>query len=42
MYDIMVEKNAIYMNPDATDEDGLRAADLENKYGEMGRLDGRE
>jgi len=36
MYDIMVEKNAIYMNPDATDEDGLRAAELENKYGEMG------
>lgn len=36
MYDIMVEKNAIYMNPDATEADGLRAADLENKYGEMG------
>ena len=36
MYDIMVEKNAIYMDPDATDEDGLRAAELENKYGEMG------
>ena len=36
MYGIMVEKDAIYMNPDATDEDGLRAADLETKYGEMG------
>ncbi len=36
MYDIMIEKNAIYMNPDATEADGLRAADLENKYGEMG------
>ncbi len=36
MYDIMVEKNAIYMDPDATEEDGLRAADLENKFGEMG------
>jgi len=36
MYEIAQEKNAIYMNPDATDEDGLRAADLENKYGEMG------
>lgn len=36
MYNIMVEKNAIYMNPDATEEDGLRAADLENQYGEMG------
>lgn len=36
MYDIMIEKNAIYMNPDATEEDGMRAADLENEYGEMG------
>ena len=36
MYDIMVEKDAIYMNPDATDAEGLRAAELENTYGEMG------
>ena len=36
MYAIMLEKDAIYMNPDATDEDGLRAADLETTYGEMG------
>lgn len=36
LYDIMIEKNAIYMNPDATEEDGMRAAELENKYGEMG------
>jgi ATPase subunit of ABC transporter with duplicated ATPase domains len=36
LYSIMTEKNAIYMNPDATEEDGLRAADLENKFGEMG------
>ena len=36
MYDIGVEKDAIYMDPDATDEDGLRAAELENQYGEMG------
>ena len=36
MYDIMVEKNAIYMDPDASEADGLRAADLENEYGEMG------
>ncbi len=36
LYDIMVEKNAIYMDPDATEADGLRAADLENKFGEMG------
>ncbi|MFK7984269.1 MAG: ABC-F family ATP-binding cassette domain-containing protein [Saprospiraceae bacterium] len=36
MFAIAEEKNAIYMNPEATDEEGLRAADLENKYGEMG------
>ncbi|MCB9273487.1 MAG: ATP-binding cassette domain-containing protein [Lewinellaceae bacterium] len=36
LYDIMLEKNAIYMNPDATEADGLRAAELENLYGEMG------
>jgi len=36
MYAIMVEKNAIYMNPEATDAEGLRAADLENEFGEMG------
>jgi ATPase subunit of ABC transporter with duplicated ATPase domains len=36
MYRINEEKNAIYMNPDATEEDGMRAAELENQYGEMG------
>ncbi len=36
LYDIMIEKNAIYMDPDATEADGLKAADLENTYGEMG------
>lgn len=36
LYSIRQEKDAIYMNPDATEEEGLRAADLENKYGEMG------
>ena len=36
MYDIMLEKNAIYMNPDATEAEGLKAAELENQYGEMG------
>ena len=36
LYDIMVEKDAIYMNPDATEADGMRAADLENTFGEMG------
>ncbi len=36
MYAIAEEKNAIYMNPDATEAEGMRAAELENKYGEMG------
>jgi ATPase subunit of ABC transporter with duplicated ATPase domains len=36
MYRIAQEKNAIYANPDATEEEGLRAADLETRYGEMG------
>ena len=36
MYDIMLEKDAIYMDPDATEADGMRAADLENTFGEMG------
>ncbi len=36
MYAMMLEKDAIYMNPDATEADGLRAADLETTYGEMG------
>ncbi len=36
MYDIMVEKNAIYMDPDATEADGMKAAELEQEYGEMG------
>ncbi len=36
LYNIMLEKNAIYMDPDATEADGMRAAELENKYGEMG------
>ncbi len=36
MYEMMLEKDAIYMNPDATEADGLRAADLETTYGEMG------
>ncbi len=36
MYDIMQRKNAIYMDPDASEADGLLAAELENQYGEMG------
>ena len=36
MYRIAEEKNAIYMDPEASEADGLRAAELENQYGEMG------
>ena len=36
LYDMEQEKNAIYMNPEATEADGMRAAELENTYGEMG------
>ncbi len=36
LYDINVEKNAIYMNPDATEAENIRAGELENEYGEMG------
>ncbi|MBI1224275.1 MAG: ATP-binding cassette domain-containing protein [Bacteroidetes bacterium] len=36
MYRIAEEKNAIYMNPDASEADGLKAAELENEYGNMG------
>ena len=36
LYNMEQEKNAIYMNPEATEADGMRAAELENTYGEMG------
>ncbi|HMQ89574.1 MAG TPA: ATP-binding cassette domain-containing protein [Flavilitoribacter sp.] len=36
MYDIMIEKDAIYMDPDATDADAIRASELEATFGEMG------
>ena len=36
LYDVMQEKNAIYEKPDFSDEDGLRAADLEAVFAELG------
>jgi ATPase subunit of ABC transporter with duplicated ATPase domains len=36
MYRIQQEKDAIYMNMEATAAEGMRAAELENKFGEMG------
>ena len=36
LYEIMKEKDAIYMKEDFTDEDGLRAGELEGLFAEMG------
>jgi len=36
MWDVMHEKDAIYANPDATEEDYLKAGELEAEFGEMG------
>ncbi len=36
MYSIMNEKDAIYAKPDFNDSDGIRASELEEKFGEMG------
>ena len=36
LYDCGKEKDAIYMKEDFTDEDGLRAAELEEEYAELG------
>ena len=35
LYDIMKEKEAIYMKEDFTDEDGIRASELEGEFAEM-------
>lgn len=35
LYDIMKEKNAIYMKEDFTDEDGIRASELEAEFADM-------
>ena len=35
LYDIMKEKDAIYMKEDFTDEDGIRASELEAEFAEM-------
>ena len=37
--DIMDEKDALYQKEDFTDEDGIRAADLENEFAELGGWD---
>ncbi len=35
LYDIMTEKNAIYDDPNASEADSMRAAELESEFGEM-------
>ena len=36
MWSAMTERDSIYANPDATDEDYIKAAELESKYAEFG------
>ena len=35
LYEIMKEKEAIYMKPDFSEEDGIKAAKLEERFGEL-------
>lgn len=35
LFEIMTEKDAIYAKPDFSDEDGMRASELENEFAEM-------
>ncbi|WP_240375494.1 ABC-F family ATP-binding cassette domain-containing protein [Bacillus piscicola] len=35
LYEVMKEKDAIYMKPDFSDEDGIKAAELEGEFAEM-------
>lgn len=39
LYDIMKEKDALYLKPDFSEEDGNRAAELEAEFAEMGGWD---
>ena len=36
LYDVKIEKDAIYMKEDFTDEDGMRSAELEGEFAELG------
>src|SRR5690554_846246 len=35
LYEVMKEKDAIYMKPDFSDEDGIKAAELEGEFAEL-------
>ncbi|CAN5815217.1 ATP-binding cassette domain-containing protein [soil metagenome] len=36
MWNLMIEKDALYMKEDFTEADGMKAGELEHQYGEMG------
>ncbi len=36
MWEVMHRKDAIYVNPDATEDDYMKAGELEAEFGEMG------
>jgi len=36
LFDIMTEKDALYLKPDFSDADGIRASELEGEFAEMG------
>ena len=36
LFKILQEKTAIYNNPDFSEEDGIKAAELEAEFGELG------
>ena len=40
LYEVMKEKDEIYMKPDFSDEDGIRAAELEGEFAEMNGWNG--
>jgi len=39
LYAVMTEKDAIYAKPDFSDDDGIRAAELEGEFGDLGGWD---
>ena len=41
LYEMMKEKEAIYMKEDFSDEDGIKAAELEGEFADDERLGGR-
>ena len=41
LYEVMNEKNAIYMKEDFSDEDGMRAAELEGEFADLKWLGSR-